>query len=240
MTDLDLFESLQNCSTVEELHTTAVAISKQMGFEHFLYGVRINTSLTRPYQFIMSGFPKPWWERYVEMNYQQIDPTVRHCATRVTPIIWRNQVFRGSQLSKMQDEAKAAGLTHGASFAVHGGHGEAAILSLVTSRAARSAESDIIAHMGKAQLLACYMHEAVQRIVLSQGPLPLQKMTLTPRQKECLLWAAEGKTSWEIGNIIQISEDTVKFHLKNAARKMGVNGRNHAVSRAVSMGLIAP
>lgn len=240
MTDLDLFESLLNCSTVEELHTTATAITRQMGFEHFLYGVQVNTSLTRPYQFALSGYPKKWLERYTEMKYQAIDPAVRHCTTHVTPIIWHNQLFKSRDLAKIQDEAKEAGLTHGASFAVHGGHGEAAILSLATSRVARGAESDIVTNLGRAQLLACYLHEAVQRIVLSQGPLLLQKVALTPRQKECLLWAAEGKTSWEIGNIIRISEDTVSFHLKNAARKMGVTGRSHAVSRAVSLGLIAP
>lgn len=240
MTDLDLFESLLNCSTVEELHTAAATISRQMGFEHFLYGVQVNTSLTRPYQFVLSGYPKQWRERYVELNYQELDPTFHHCVKRVTPIIWRNQVFKGRDLAKIQGEAKEAGLTHGASFAVHGGRGEVAMLSLATSRSARGADSDIVANMGRAQLLACYMHEAVQRIVLSQGPLPLQKMTLTPRQKECLLWAAEGKTCWEIGNIIRISEDTVKFHMKKAAHKMGVTGHTHAVSRAVSLGLIAP
>ncbi len=240
MIDLDLFESLLSCSTVEELHATTTAISKQMGFEYFLYGVQVNTSLTRPYQFALSGYPQKWLERYTEMKYQGIDPTVRHCSTRVTPIIWRNQVFKERDPARMQSEAKEAGLAHGASFAVHGGRGEAAILSLATSRGARGAESDIATSMAQGQLLACYIHEAVQRIVLSQGPLPLQKVVLTPREKECLLWAAEGKTAWEIGAIINASERTAVFHLQNAANKMGVKNRHHAISRAVSQGLISP
>lgn len=240
MAALDLFESLLNCNTVEELHTTATTITRQMGFEHFLYGVKVKTSLTRPYQFVLSGYPKQWRDHYVEMKYQEIDPTVAHCRTHVTPVIWRNQVFQGHDATKFQGEAKEAGLKHGATFVVHGGRGETAMLSLATTRGARQAESDVVAHMGQAQLFTCYLHEAVQRIVLSQGPLPLQKVTLTPREKECLLWVAEGKTSWEIGNIVRISQDTVKFHLKNASRKMGVTNGRHAVSRAVSLGLIAP
>ena len=114
MIDLDLFESLLSCSTVEELHATTTAISKQMGFEYFLYGVQVNTSLTRPYQFILSGYPKQWWERYVEMGYQKIDPTYHHCITlkRVIPILWRNQVFKGRDTSKIQGEAKEAGLSY--------------------------------------------------------------------------------------------------------------------------------
>ena len=157
MTDLSLFESLLNCSTVEELHTIAATISRQMGFEHFLYGVQVNTSLTRPYQFILSGYPKQWRERYVELNYQEVDPTLHHCVKRVTPIIWRNQVFKGRDSAKMQGEAKEAGLTHGASFAVHGGRGEVAMLSLATSRSARGADSDIVANSAKHNLLNIFL-----------------------------------------------------------------------------------
>ncbi len=242
MIDLELFESLLSCSAVEELHATTTAISKQMGFEYFLYGVQVNISLTRPYRFILNGYSKQWWERYVEMDYQTVDPTFRHCITNksVIPITWSSKVFKEPTGAKLLGEAKEAGLRHGASFAVHGGRGETAMLSLATCRAARETESDVAASMAQGQLLACYIHEAVQRIVLNQGPLPLQKVVLTPREKECLLWAAEGKTAWEIGAIINTSERTAVFHLQNAANKMGVKNRHHAISRAMSQGLISP
>ncbi len=242
MIDLDLFESLLSCSTVEELHATTTAISKQMGFEHFLYGVQVNTSLVQPYQFILSGYSKQWREHYIEMNYQAVDPTVRHCITnkRVVPITWDDSVFKEPINARFMGEAKEAGLRYGASFAVHGGRGETAMLSLATCRAAREARSDVAVSLAQGQLLACYLHEAVQRIVLAQGPLKIQKVSLTPREKECLLWAAEGKTAWEIGAIINASERTAVFHLQNAANKMGVKNRQHAISRAVSQGLISP
>lgn len=242
MTDLNLFESLLSCSTAEELHTLTATITKQMGFEHFLYGVQVNTSLTRPYRFILNGYSKEWRERYIEMNYEAVDPTLHHCYTKKStiPIIWSNKIFKERASARFLSEAKEAGLNHGASFAIHGGRGEAAMLSLATSREAREAETDIVANLAKGQLLACYLHEAVQRIVLNQGPLKLQKVTLTPREKECLLWAAEGKTAWEIGAIINTSERTAVFHLQNAANKMGVRNRHHAISRAVSQGLISP
>ena len=63
---------------------------------------------------------------------------------------------------------------------------------------------------------------------------------LTARELECLHWAAEGKTSWEIGRVLGVSERTVVFHLQNAAHKFGVNGRQPAVARAIALGLIDP
>jgi LuxR family transcriptional activator of bioluminescence operon len=240
MSNLSIFESLLNCGTVEELHSNATAIARQMGFEHFLYGVQVNTSLTRPYRFILSCYPENWRKHYDEEGYANIDPTVAHCAKTSIPIIWKNELFKGRREARVRSEAKDCGLVSGASFPIHGSRGEAAMLSLSTSRESREAQDDIVAMMGKAQLLTCYLHEAVQRIVLSKGPIPLKKINLTEREKECLLWAAEGKTGWEIANIIKISERTVTFHLQNAVQKLGVVNRQQAISRALSMGLIEP
>ena len=114
------------------------------------------------------------------------------------------------------------------------------MLSLATPTNPNEARSDIVGTLGQAQLLACYLHEAIQRIVLSKQTTPLRRPTLTAREKECLTWAAEGKTAWEIANIVHIAERTAVFHLQNATRKMGVSTRQHAVARAVTLGLVTP
>jgi DNA-binding CsgD family transcriptional regulator len=44
---------------------------------------------------------------------------------------------------------------------------------------------------------------------------------LTSQELECLRWCKEGKTNWEIGEILTISEKTVEFHLSNSMRKLG-------------------
>ncbi|HJT51382.1 MAG TPA: LuxR family transcriptional regulator [Nitrosospira sp.] len=240
MHNLNLIESLLNCSSVEELHTTATAIAREMGFEHFLYGVQVNTSLTRPYRFILSCYPEEWRKHYDAEGYANIDPTVAHCAKTSIPIVWKNEIFKGRREARVRSEARDCGLVSGASFSVHGGRGEAAMLSLATPRESREAQNDILATMGKAQLFTCYLHEAVQSIVLSKGPLPIKRISLTEREQECLLWAAEGKTGWEIANIVNISERTVTFHLQNAGQKLGVVNRQQAISRALSLGLIEP
>ena len=116
MTDLNLFESLLNCNTVEELHTNATAIASQMGFEHFLYGVQVNTSLTRPYRFILSCYPEAWRKHYDEEGYASIDPTVSHCARTAIPLIWKNEVFKGRKEARVRSEAKDSGLVSGASW----------------------------------------------------------------------------------------------------------------------------
>jgi DNA-binding CsgD family transcriptional regulator len=61
---------------------------------------------------------------------------------------------------------------------------------------------------------------------------------LTRREIQCLKWAAAGKTDGEIGAIVQIATPTVRFHMINAAEKLGVAGRSQTVHRAATLGYI--
>jgi DNA-binding CsgD family transcriptional regulator len=63
-------------------------------------------------------------------------------------------------------------------------------------------------------------------------------MLLTPRELECLTWAARGKTEEEIALILGRSQGTAHFHLCNAAAKLNASNRVHAVAKACSLGLI--
>ncbi len=61
---------------------------------------------------------------------------------------------------------------------------------------------------------------------------------LSPRELECLIWSADGKTSWEISEILNVSERTVNAHLGRAIRKLGVVSRTQAAAEAIRRGLI--
>jgi DNA-binding CsgD family transcriptional regulator len=62
---------------------------------------------------------------------------------------------------------------------------------------------------------------------------------LTVKEIECLRWCKEGKTNWEIGEIVSTSEKTVEFHLSNAIRKLGACNRITAVVIGIKCGLIS-
>jgi len=62
---------------------------------------------------------------------------------------------------------------------------------------------------------------------------------VTPREVECLKWAAEGKTEWEISEILSISEHTADKHLSNVRRKLGAANCAQAVANAIRWGLIS-
>jgi LuxR family transcriptional regulator, quorum-sensing system regulator BjaR1 len=61
----------------------------------------------------------------------------------------------------------------------------------------------------------------------------------TSREIEIMTWAAKGKTSPEISDLLSVTEDTVKTHIKNACRKLSASNKTHAIALALTMGLIA-
>ncbi|WP_338076487.1 helix-turn-helix transcriptional regulator [Bradyrhizobium yuanmingense] len=65
-----------------------------------------------------------------------------------------------------------------------------------------------------------------------------EKPAFSKREISCMRWVAEGKSAWEIGMILGISENTVNFHVKNAMRKLGATGRIQAVAIAIRLNVL--
>lgn len=61
---------------------------------------------------------------------------------------------------------------------------------------------------------------------------------VSSRERECLQWAAQGKTSWEISQILGVAESTIIYHLRNATRKLNAANRLHAVAKALQASII--
>jgi len=73
----------------------------------------------------------------------------------------------------------------------------------------------------------------------ASGAAPVS-VRLVQRELETLTWAARGKTSAEIAQILGLSKRTVDFHIDNARSKLGVATRTQAAIRAARDRLIHP
>ena len=67
------------------------------------------------------------------------------------------------------------------------------------------------------------------------SPAPLETLGLTPREAEVLLWVAQGKGNSDIGQILQMSEKTVKIHVGHILEKLGVENRTAAALRCLEV-----
>ena len=88
------------------------------------------------------------------------------------------------------------------------------------------------------ELLAALICARLRRI--PRVARPTIRAELGQREVETLTWAARGKSSTEIGEILGLSKRTVDFHIERARSKLGVATRVQAVMKATSGQLIDP
>lgn len=246
-------ESLASAQSTGEIARRLQALVEELGFERFSYvharpplGKRIRSfvplgspSGNQVHEFLAS-LPDSWIDHYLTRDYGDLDPTFQGAMTRVLPFRWRDIAVRNDLTSgqrRVLDEARDYGIVHGATIPIHGPDSGLSALNVVCAHerqfdeAFRSVSRDLI-------WVAVNTHEAF--LSLSEDVAQQGRVRLTDRERDCLLWTARGKTAWEVGQILAISEETVLFHLKNATRKLGVFSKHHAVVKAIVQGYILP
>jgi DNA-binding CsgD family transcriptional regulator len=86
-----------------------------------------------------------------------------------------------------------------------------------------------------AEVLSAYYGSELRRLVPSPA---LRAAVLTPRQRECLAWVRQGKSSGVIAEILGLSSGTVEEHIAAACKKLKVRTRVQAAVEASLLGLI--
>lgn len=241
---MDLF-SFTECATrtqcLRSLFELLVSCASDEGFSEVSYGALNFAEPLRlpeyPPPAVAVKWPPEWCERYFKRKYHKIDPVVRRTPTLSRPFLW-DQLAEQYQLQpderRVLDEAREAGLKHGMSVPLFGPLGRVSVVSF----ASRFDDADPQHSKGHLNALAWHFHTACVEITRPAEDNCNMRVALSQRELDCLRWVAEGKSSWEIGRILQISENTVNFHLKNAMRKLGATSRIQAAIVAIRLNLI--
>jgi LuxR family transcriptional activator of bioluminescence operon len=227
---------LRNVDSLPKLYDALERLASYFYLDNFFFVANYPASIGAT-TILISNLPKRWCELYERLNYIQIDPAALHCRARVTPTLWWTESYfeapsRNPQTITFIEEARSFGLRSGVSFPIHGLGGAWGMLSLSCEQELESSQPRLERSMPYNQLLSGYVFEAATRAVEPKRSL-MNDQGLTEREKECLVWCSEGKTSWEISKILGISERTVFFHMQNASRKLGASNRIQAVTRAM-------
>ncbi len=235
-TTVNLLRDLLDAGSVADLYVRARTVVRRLEFEHFIYGMRLHSEGGQTHEFVISGYPASWREVYGDQGYAVTDPTISHCLGSNVPLVWSSQFFITHGAAPMMEHARQYGLRSGLTVPLHSPNLQTGLLSLASEAASLDGDVERIA---QSQLFGTYLHEAARRLV--QQPAPSghdMHGMLTRREKECLSWAAAGKSSWEISQIIATSERTVNFHIGNVIQKLRVSTRSHAIANALARGLI--
>jgi DNA-binding CsgD family transcriptional regulator len=222
------------------------AIVRDLGFDTFMYGI---SASPRPYHesktFVFTTLPRAWVIRYDEQAYIEIDPRIKRASESAVPLVWDQTTERGrsSRVDAFLADAVAHGVSSGVAFGVHDSRAGLVAVALNSSQPELSdvRRETISRNLGDIILLGIYFHEIFMRGVVQQGVAPKSEgAPLTPREKQCLLFAARGLTSGDIATRLEIAERTVEFHFAGIRSKLAAANRQEAIAKAMAAGVILP
>jgi LuxR family transcriptional activator of conjugal transfer of Ti plasmids len=181
---------------------------------------------------LISNYPVEWTDHYLRQKYERLDPVIVNALATSEPFEW-GQEFPGRHLSKRQcvllDEGAQFGIRCGFTVPIHDPRGPIAAVTFAADERRPTFQRCIERHRYVLQLMAMYFHaHARRRLSINRV---IDGVALSPRELECLEWAAQGKSAWEIGRLLNISRRTAAFHLDNAKMKFGVRTICQAVAK---------
>lgn len=221
--------------TAEETFELFIQAMQRFGFDRSVYSF-----LTRHASIgydaghaIACAYPEDWMKHYFAKDYLKIDPVVAVALGTPRPFFWDNLSMDDSQQVLMR-EAEDASLCKGIGIPLHNMNGEVAAVGLASSAKGLEVEEH---HLSLLHAYAFQFHQAYTA-KLEQGDM--QRVVLSVKESEVLHWMADGKKLSDIGELMNLSEDAIRYYLKSIYGKLGVNQRTAAVIKAIRLGLLNP
>lgn len=225
----------------DALRTAIADLVADAGFMFFSYGTspRCGERLSRSSQLVfITNYPAEWHTRYVRQRYQSLDTVVAVGERARRPFQWGGQRYLATLDKPRQTffgEAGSFGIVHGYTIPVHGPDGDCGIFSISHPRQAEFGDALAAAILPLHALAQAVHARCIEQLAMRGSAEP---QALTRRERECLAWTADGKTSGEIACILGRSIATVNFHLQSAIRKMDASNKHHAALKAHRLRLI--
>jgi len=242
---MDVFWSTWEILSMIERSTDRVAmeqclihIAKAFGFMSVFGGIvppsEIRSSRVEiESRAVVQHFPDGWTRRYIEQNYLARDPIVHRLQHDRSPFSWSESYASCSEPANARvvgGEAADFGLVDGFVIPIQTLDHPLAAVSFGGMRDDLS-DNDQSA-------LAFVSNFAVGHWLALRRPKSISNTPVTPREFDCLLWAGEGKTDWEISVILGISRATVRKHILSAREKLGASNKTHAIAIAIRMKIL--
>ena len=214
-------------------------LARSQGFDQMLFGVLPSRHVRFENAFTRSNYSPEWRDRYDANGFHYVDPTVGHCVSSTLPLVWQPSTFGKGEPGALYEEASAHGIRSGVTLPIHGPQGELGMISFASDvRPDTPFERQLMEALPALSLIRDYAFASSARFREARVEQDVPRMTR--RELEVLQWVMVGKSSWEIARITNCSEATVNFHLANVRQKFGVNTRQQAVVKAISLGLLTP
>jgi DNA-binding CsgD family transcriptional regulator len=230
---LPLIEKLRQCKSSQEVGVAFADFAAPYGFVATACGESGDTPEGRRWEFFFNTWPAEWLLQYQKSDFVRHDllPMVARFSGQT--FTWL-EALRGRTPTAKQREhqewAKGIGIVDAIAVPIHYPGGD---LGLCVSIANHPIDDAF--ERAALQMVSLFTYQRCRELG-GQGKTSFAPRLLTPREADCMRWVLQGKSDRDIGEILEISHTTVKFHIERVKKKLDVKTRTQAVATLVSLG----
>jgi LuxR family transcriptional regulator, quorum-sensing system regulator BjaR1 len=231
---LDFIEALDATSTCDGVLRLFRDEIGQIGFHSFLMTAVNDREHDFSRRVIARSWHPEWVAMYESEQMTDNDPVRRKLSRSTKPFLWSEAQYdpwRELRAKQVMERASDFRMNQGLCVPIYHHGGLAAAINI-------SGEKPDLAR-GVRKALHMMALSVYNRFCALIEPLLDNGKLLTNREWEVVKWVSAGKSNWDIGTILNISERTARAHVTNAARKLGVTNRTALAVEAVRLSVFS-
>lgn len=229
----DLVDRIAVAPGASEVWSIYLEATRVLGLRHGCLGF-IPYDGSDAVHTLTSAMPKGWQDGYSRNELWEGDLVAARIRASTNSFEWQLSDWAQDKMSPIQRRWRE----HCVTFGIDSG---LCVLDFHPGREIALSLCGKDSHLAPHDRLAlCFAgHEAIHRLQEFTEDKPIGSIWLSQRERQCLEWAGAGKTDWEIGQILSLSEKTVNVYINRAKGKFSVKTRAQAILRASKAGLIS-
>lgn len=238
----DLVQEIGAAKDAIHLEDVVRAWSVRMGFP--LYGYRYGRKqpCSTSIGFFVANTPPAFAEAAIDPTASRRDPVLSLLRRCTMPFAYDQRFYAERGAADLWEQQAPYGYRVGVCSSLRLPNGEDVILGVDREDSISSSEKE-------RQKLIGAVHSAVYYLSLSAPRIYAKELNarcavtnvdslLTDRVLQVLFWVAQGRDDAEIGEILQVSTNTVRGHPRTAMEKLGASNRGHAAAEAMRLELL--
>jgi DNA-binding CsgD family transcriptional regulator len=231
------YQSVLEAKDQAQFQSVVIRFAQQLGFDT----VSAMAVVDRPgieSEFVtVHNTPMAFEDTFENTSVNKRDPVMQHCKRQTMPIIWSQKTYLDNKVIELWETQARYGYRNGIAMALHLPEGRHFMLGVDRDQELPTDRRELTRMVADLQLFAVHAQDTAMRVLVSEALQP-ERPSITPRELEVLRWTMDGKTAWEVGVLLSVTERTVIQHLQNAMRKLECNSKHQAVLKALRLGLI--
>jgi DNA-binding CsgD family transcriptional regulator len=219
----------------QDLRKTLKAIASEIALRHIAHlRFASDGSCEASLATAIATYSRGWQTRYFLQDYALVDPVISRGRNALLPFDWETLASEDPSVQAFFADAAKHGVgRNGLSIPVRNREGGRALVSFTSDHSKAEWHRYKRTNMVKLQRLSALIDSAADAEAKPPSPV-----TLSEGEEQCLVWAARGKTSREIAEVMNLGFGSVNARLDTARSKLHCMNLSHAIAVAVATGVI--